>query len=165
MSFFDLKIISLICKSFVSIKKGTTHEFRENSICPVDGLCHHIQVSKMRRSIQRQSQGNQLFLPSRSHSPHFQMLKKKKPCTTALQLSALANICIILYPMFAAFISGNIRTFAMPFTELNGQLMLATSGIPEHENVQLTFASHTFYWVCHRSFSAATSANHSPPNI
>ncbi len=62
MSFFDLKIISQTCKFPLSIKKETPHEFRENRLCPVDGLCHHIRVSKMRRSIQRQSQRYKLFL-------------------------------------------------------------------------------------------------------
>ena len=44
------------------MNEEAAHEFRENDLCPVDGLCPRIRVPKMRRSIQRQSQGDQLFL-------------------------------------------------------------------------------------------------------
>lgn len=63
MSFIDLKIFSRICQSPTSIvEKETSHEFRENNLCPVDGLCSGIRIPKMCRSIQRQSQSDQLFL-------------------------------------------------------------------------------------------------------
>src|SRR5665647_963703 len=62
MPFIDLKYFPRMCQSPSSMNEEAAHEFRENDLCPVDGLCSHIRVPKMRRSIQRQSQGDQLFL-------------------------------------------------------------------------------------------------------
>jgi hypothetical protein len=44
------------------MNEEATHEFRENDLCPVDGLCASLRFPKMRRSIQRQPQSDQLFL-------------------------------------------------------------------------------------------------------
>jgi hypothetical protein len=62
MPFIDLKLFPHVCQSPSSMNEEAAHEFRENDLCPVDGLCPHIRIPKMRRSIQRQSQGDQLFL-------------------------------------------------------------------------------------------------------
>jgi len=62
MQFIYLKIFPQVCQSPSSINEEAAHEFRENDLCPIDGLCPHIRVPKMRRSIQRQSQGDHLLL-------------------------------------------------------------------------------------------------------
>ena len=62
MLFIDLKFFSWMCQSPQSIQKEAANEFRENDLCPVNGLCPHIRVPKMRRSIQRQSQSDQLLM-------------------------------------------------------------------------------------------------------
>jgi hypothetical protein len=51
-----------MCKSPSSQKKETAYEFRENNLFSVDGLCPSIRVSQMRRSVQRQLQGQELLL-------------------------------------------------------------------------------------------------------
>ena len=62
MSFIDLKFFPGICQSLSSTHEEGVHEFRKNDLCPIDGLYPRIRVSKMRRSIQRQSQVDQLYL-------------------------------------------------------------------------------------------------------
>ena len=42
--------------------------------------------------------------------------------------SAFASLCTNLYPIFPPFKSGNINTFAFPFSGLPGALDAATSG-------------------------------------
>ncbi len=62
MQFIDLKYFPRMCKSPSSMNEEAANEFRENDLCPVNGFYPHIRVPKMRRSIQRQSQGHQLLL-------------------------------------------------------------------------------------------------------
>jgi hypothetical protein len=64
MSFIDLKFFPGIRQSFSLMHEEGVHEFRKNDICPIDGLSplSRIRVPKMRRSIQRQSQGDKLYL-------------------------------------------------------------------------------------------------------
>jgi len=62
MSFIDLKIVSPICQSPPSTIVEAAHEYRENDFSPVNGFCHPLRVSEMRRSLRRQPQGDQFLL-------------------------------------------------------------------------------------------------------
>src|SRR3990172_1394792 len=61
--FFDLKFFCPIGHtSATSERKEMAYEYRQNRVCSTDGLCSHLRVSPMRRALQRQLQGEDVFL-------------------------------------------------------------------------------------------------------
>src|SRR3970040_2629108 len=62
--FFDLKFFSPIGHtSATAERKEMAYESRQNRVCSTDGLRAIVRVSPMRRTLQRQLQGQELFLP------------------------------------------------------------------------------------------------------
>jgi hypothetical protein len=60
MSFIDLKISFPECHTPASIKQEMTYEVRENNLFTTNGIPSYSQISQMRRTIQRQLQGQEL---------------------------------------------------------------------------------------------------------
>src|SRR3990170_227250 len=63
VTFLYLKLFSPMGHTSVSQRKEMAYEYRKNRFCPTDGLRPIVRVSPMRRALQRQLQGQELFLP------------------------------------------------------------------------------------------------------